>query len=40
MSIRETLFLDYQRDDHMFPDGIYQDPYSVKPQWAHLAALQ
>lgn len=32
MNTRETLLLDYQRADHMFPDGIYQDPYSVKPQ--------
>lgn len=40
MSTRETLLLDYQRADHMFPGGIYQDPYSVKPQQAHFAALQ
>lgn len=38
MSTRETLLLDYQRADHMFPVGIYQDPYSVKPQfqWRHI----
>lgn len=38
MSTRETLLLDYQRADHMFPVGIYHDPYSVKPQfqWRHI----
>lgn len=33
MSTRETLLLDYQSADHMFPVGIYQDPYSVKAQF-------
>lgn len=38
MSTRETLLLDYQRADHMFPVGIYQDPYSMKSQfqWGHI----
>lgn len=36
----ETLLLDYQRDDHVFSDGIYQDPYSMKPQQTYFAPLQ
>lgn len=39
MSTREILLLDYQRADHMFPDGIYQDPCSVEQQQTHFAAL-
>lgn len=28
---KKPLLLDYQRADHVFPDGIYQGSYSVKP---------